>query len=57
MKNLSFEALHSPFSKLGNRLPSQSEMQERKLEEEIQCVAISHVYAKISHSMRNQEEQ
>ena len=32
-------------------------MQGRKPEEEIQHVAISHVYAKISHSMQNQEEQ
>ena len=52
MKNLSFGALHSPFAKLGNRLPSQSEMQGRKLEEEIKQPAFSHGYAKISHSMR-----
>ena len=32
-------------------------MQGRKPEEEIQHVAISHVYEKISHNMRNQEEQ
>ena len=43
-------ALHSP-------LPSQSEMQGRKREEEIQHVAILHVYAKISQNMRNQEEE
>ena len=35
-----------PFSKLGNRLPSQSEMQGRKPEEEIQQPAFSHGYAK-----------
>ena len=52
MKNLSFGALHSPFSKLGNRLPSQSKMQGRKLDEEIQQPTFSHGYAKISHSMR-----
>ena len=45
-----------PFSKLGNRLPTQSEMQGRKPEEEIQQPAFSHGYAKISHSMQNQEE-
>ena len=39
MKNPSFGALHSP-------LPSQSEMQGRKLEEEIQQPAVSHGYAK-----------
>ena len=39
-----------PFSKLSNRLPSQSEMQGRKQENEIQYVAIS-------HSMQNQEEE
>ena len=38
------------FAKLGNRLPSQSEMQGRKTEKEIQHVAISHGYAKFSHS-------
>ena len=43
MKNSSFGALHSP-------LPRQSEMQERKLDEEIQQPAFS-------HSMRNQEEE
>ena len=32
-------------------------MQGRKPEEEIQRVAILHVYAKISHNMRNQEEE
>ena len=37
------------FAKLGNRLPSQSEMQGRKTEKEIQHVAISHGYAKYSH--------
>ena len=46
-----------PFAKLGNRLPSQSEMQERKPEEEIQQPTFSHGYAKISHNMRNQEEE
>ena len=45
MKNSSFGALHSP-------LPRQSEMQERKLDEEIQQPTFSHDYAKISHSMR-----
>ena len=45
MKNSSFGALHSP-------LPRQSEMQERKPDEEIQQPAFSHDYAKISHSMR-----
>ena len=50
MKNPSFGALHSP-------LPSQLGMQGRKLEEEIQQPAFSHGYAKISHSMRNQEEE
>ena len=49
MKNPSFGALHSP-------LPSQSEMQGRKPEEEIQQPAFSHGYVKISHSMQNQEE-
>ena len=49
MKNPSFEALHSP-------LRSQSEMQGRKPEEEIQQPAVSHGYAKISHNMQNQEE-
>ena len=43
MKNMSFGALHSP-------LPSQSETQGRKLDEEIQHVAIL-------HSMQNQEEE
>ena len=47
----------SPFAKLGNRLPSQSKVQGRKLEEEVQQPAFSHGYAKISHSMRNQEEE
>ena len=52
MKNPSFGALHSP-------LPSQSKMQGRKSEEEIQQLAVSHGYAKfrtpcqISHGMRN----
>ena len=35
-----------PFAKLGNRLPSQSEMQGKNLEEEIQQPAFSHGYAK-----------
>ena len=39
MKNPSFGALHSP-------LPSQSEMQGRKPEEEIQQPTFSHGYAK-----------
>ena len=50
MKNSSFGALHS-------HLASQSEMQGRKREEEIQHVAILHVYAKILQNMRNQEEE
>ena len=50
MKNPSFGALHSPF-------PSQSEMQGRKPKEEIQQPVFLHGYAKISHSMRNQEEE
>ena len=49
MKNPRFGALHSPLS-------SQSEMQEKKPEEEIQQPAVSHGYAKISHNMQNQEE-
>ena len=40
-----------PFAKLGNRLSSQSEMQGRKPEEEIQQPAFSHDYAKILHNM------
>ena len=52
MKNPSFGTLHSP-------LPSQSEMQGRKPEEEIQQPAFLHGYAKfrtpweILHGMRN----
>ena len=50
MKYPSFGALHSP-------LLSQSEIQGRKPEEEIQQLAFSHGYAKILHSMQNQEEE
>ena len=50
MKNPSFGALYGP-------LPSQLEMQGRKQEEEIKQLAFSHRYAKISHSMRNQEKK
>ena len=52
MKNPSFGVLYDP-------LPSQSEMQGRKSEEEIQQPAVSHGGAKfhtpcqISHGMRN----
>ena len=45
MKNPSFGSLHNP-------LPSQSEMQGRKKEEEIQQPVFSHGYAKISHCMK-----
>ena len=41
-----------PFAKLGNRLPSQIEMQGRKPGEEIQQPVFSHGYAKILQSMQ-----
>ena len=44
MKNTNFGALHNP-------LPSQSEMQERKPEEEIQQLAFSHACAKSSYAL------